>query len=298
MSKKVLVLGGTGMLGHALFYFCSDRGDLDVYTTVIEREGVEKWFPARHLWRVRMGVCVENFEAIIRAVADIKPDVVINCIGIVKVSQIQKDPLSAISINAGLPHKLASICLNSGARLIHISSDGVFDGRKGMYTEQDAVNISDFYGMTKFLGEVSGPNCLTIRTSIIGHELVEKKGFVEWFLSQTGTVRGYTKAIYSGFPTTEFARIITDYIIPNDNLSGIQHISSEPISKFNLLKLIAERYGKQVEIEPCEEPVSDRSLNSSLFRSLTGYAPAPWVELVDRMYCEHEKHVMETFRRL
>jgi len=173
--------------------------------------------------------------------------------------------------------------------MIHISTDGVFDGKRGGHTERDEVNISDVYGMSKFLGEVNYPHCLTLRTSIIGHELKGKRGLVEWFLSQKKDVRGYTKAIYSGLPTIELAEIISDYILPNDNLAGIYHVSSEPISKYDLLCLIADRYVKKIEIKPSDKVAIDRSLDSSIFRSLTGYTPPSWPELINKMYLDYIK---------
>ncbi len=285
--KKVLILGAGGMLGHVLFRDLASKPSFDVYATTLSEAGGSERFPPELAARVQYGVDAENTDKLLSIFSSIKPDFVINCIALVKQSQIQKNPLSAINLNAQLPHRLVSICKKYGARLIHIGSDVVFDGKKGMYTEHDNVNISDVYGMTKFLGEVRCPNCVTIRTSIIGHELVEKTGLVEWFLSQNVKVRGYTKAIYSGFPTIELARIIGDYVLPNNSLSGIYHVSSEPISKYDLLKLIASRYGKQIEIEPCDELVLDRSLNSSVFRSLTGYNPPPWMELVNKMYSDY-----------
>ena len=171
--------------------------------------------------------------------------------------------------------------------MIHISTDGVFDGKQGMYTEQDAVRIWDVYGMTKYLGEVREPPCLTLRTSIIGHELGGRNGLVEWFLRQNGIVRGFTKAIYSGFPTVELARIISDYIVPFENLSGLYHISSPPISKFELLRLIAQQYGKKIEIQPCGDVILDRSLDSSAFRARTGYFPPSWADMIHAMYADY-----------
>ena len=291
MKKKVLILGGTGMLGHVLFSQYSERDDLDVYATVRSTEGVEKWFAPTCMKRLQKGVDAHNFDTIVRAVATAKPDVVINCIGLIKQLPIANDPLSAISINSLLPHRISLLCKAAGLRMIHISTDGVFDGKKGGYTEKDEVNISDIYGMTKFLGEVSYPHCLTLRTSIIGHELKKKTGLVEWLLSQKEKVRGYTKAIYSGLPTIELAEIISDYILPNDSLSGIYHVSSEPISKYELLRLIAERYGKKIKIEPFDEVVIDSSLDSSAFRFLTGYIPPSWPELVNKMFLDYNKYM-------
>ena len=278
------------MLGHVLFRKYSERDDFDVYATVRSIEGVEKWFTFECKKRLQIGVDADNFDTIVRAVANVKPNIVINCIGLVKPFSIANDLLSAISINSLLPHRISLFCKAAGIRMIHISTDGVFDGKNGGYTEHDEVNISDIYGMSKFLGEVSSSNCLTLRTSIIGHELKKGSGLVEWFLSQKGNVRGYTKAIYSGFPTVEFARIISEYVLPNENLTGIYHVSAEPISKFDLLHLIANRYVKKIHIQPFEKPVVDRSLDSSAFRSLTGYTPPSWPDLVDMMHDDYIKN--------
>ena len=292
--KKVLILGAEGMLGHVLFRWLADKPDLDVYATTLSGKIVSKWFPPGLTARMWHGVDAEDLKGLTEVLASIKPDIVINCIALIKQSYIRENPFSAITINAQLPHNLASICKKLSARLIHISSDVVFDGKKGMYTENDEVSISDIYGMTKFLGEISYPECMTIRTSIIGHGLAEKTGLVDWFLSQEVKVRGYTRAIYSGFPTIELARIISDYILPNDSLSGIYNVSSEPITKYDLLKLIAERYGKKIAIEPYDEFVLDRSLDSSAFRSLTGYTPPAWSELVYTMYDDYRKYELKT----
>ena len=289
-KRRVLILGGTGMLGHVLFRKYSEHDDFDVYATVRSIEGVEKWFAFECKKRLQLGVDADNFDTIVSAVANVKPDIVINCIGVVKPFPIANDLLSAISINSLLPHRISTLCKAVGIRMIHISTDSVFDGKKGGYTEKDEISISDIYGMTKQLGEVRGSNCLTLRTSIIGHELKKKNGIVEWFLSQTGNIKGYTKSIYSGFPTIELAKIISDYILPNNNLTGIYHVSSDPISKYELLRLIADRYEIKVKIEPSDEVVVDRSLDSTAFRSLTGYTPPPWPELVKKMYLDYVKN--------
>ena len=177
------------------------------------------------------------------------------------------------------------ICRSAGARMIHISTDCVFDGKKGNYTETDTSTADDLYGRSKFLGEVAyPPHCLTLRTSIIGHELKGKFGLIEWFLAQKGKVNGFTHAIYSGIPTVELAHIITDYILPNKDMNGVYHVSSDPISKYDLLKLVAKRYAKQIKIEPYNNFYQDRSLDSSAFRRIAGYTPPSWPELIDSMY--------------
>jgi len=283
--KKVLILGGTGMLGHALFVQLSLQDSLNVYATVRRPKCLSRWFSQDLLKKICADVDANNFDSVTNIIASIQPDIVINCIGLIKQLPIASDPLSAIIINSLLPHRISIICCSAGARMIHISSDCVFDGKKGNYTENDSSTADDFYGRSKFLGEVAyPPHCLTLRTSIIGHELKGKLGLLEWFLAQEGKVSGFTHAIYSGFPTIEFARIITDYILPNPELAGVCHVSSDPISKYDLLKLVAKKYGKKIEIEPYDDFRQDRSLDSSLFRRLTGYMPPSWPELVDKMH--------------
>jgi dTDP-4-dehydrorhamnose reductase len=286
-SKKVLILGGTGMLGHLLLRYLSAYPVYDVYATARSLAGLEKKFPENLQERFHPdSVDANYFDSIIRALASIRPDVVINCIGIIKQLPGARDPLTAITVNALLPHRISLISRTAGARLIHISTDCVFNGEMGMYTENDQSNAEDLYGRTKFLGEVSYSHCVTLRTSIIGHELKGRYGLVEWFLAQSQKVRGFRKAIYSGFPTIELARIIHNYVFPNPELTGVYHISSAPISKYDLLRLVAERYGKKIEIEPDDDLAQDRSLDSTIFRKATGYQPPSWDNLVEMMHSD------------
>jgi len=286
-KKRVLILGGTGMLGNLLLRYLSLSPEYDVYATARSLTGLEKHFPEDLLGRFRSdSVDANYFDSVIRALASVQPDIVINCIGIIKQLPGSDDPLTAITVNAQLPHRISLVSHTAGARLIHISTDCVFDGKKGMYTENDPSNACDLYGRTKFLGEVSYPHCVTLRTSIIGHELKGGYGLLEWFLAQNQKVRGFRKAIYTGFPTIELARIIRDYVLPNPDLSGMYHVSSEPISKYDLLHLVAERYGKEIEIEPYDNFVQDRSMDSTIFREKTGYRPPAWDTLVEMMHSD------------
>jgi dTDP-4-dehydrorhamnose reductase len=286
-GKRILILGITGMLGHTLFARLSQRDDLDVYGTARSAGGLSKWFSAAMLENARTGVSAEDFGSIVQTVADIQPDIVINAIGIVKQLPAAKDPLKVIAINALLPHRIALLCKAAEARLIHISTDCVFSGEKGRYIEDDIADAVDLYGRTKLLGEVVYPHCITLRTSIIGHELKGKHGLAEWFLAQEGTVRGFSRVMYSGLPTVELARVIADYVIPSEGLNGLYHVSSNPISKYDLLRLIADRYRKSIVIEPEARPSLDRTLDSTLFRRSTGYTPPEWSELVEAMYRDY-----------
>lgn len=280
-KSRVLVIGCTGMLGNALMRFMA------------QSDGVEAWGTARTMprefqsqafrERVIVGIDVENIDSIIRAFAQIRPQVVINCVGLVKQLADAEDALRAIPINSLLPHRLANIAAAAGARLIHISTDCVFSGSRGMYSESDPVDAQDLYGRSKHLGEVDYPHTVTLRTSIIGHELQSAHGLVGWFLGQSGKVHGYRKAIFSGLPTVELARVIREYVMPKLDLRGVYHVSAAPIAKYDLLQLVAREYGRSNEIVPDDRVVIDRSLDSTRFRRVTGYAPVPWPELVRAM---------------
>lgn len=288
--NKILILGGTGMIGHGLFYVLSKCADLDVYATARSDSNLEQWFTPELRQRIRVNVDADNFDTVIRAMASIQPDIVINCIGLIKQLPMAGDPLSAISSNSLLPHRVSLVCRTAGARMIQVSTDCIFNGSKGNYTEADPSDATDLYGRSKFLGEVEYPHCVTLRTSIIGHELKGKLGLIEWFLAQEDTANGFTHAIYSGIPTVEFARVIKDFVLPNPQLSGLYHVSADPISKYDLLKLVAERYPKDIEIKPFDDFYQDRSLDSIKFRESTGYKPPAWDELVDMMYRNYVEH--------
>lgn len=275
------------MLGHTLFRYLSTDEKLDVYTTVRTAKDFSGWLPTNWMKKVHSDIDVLNSDSLTKVFSSVSPDLVVNCIGVIKQVPKAQDPLATITTNALLPRRLALICSAVGSRLIHVSTDCVFDGMKGGYLEGDIANADDLYGRTKFLGEVAYPHCVTLRTSIIGHELKGNYGLVEWFLSQEKKVIGFRQAIYSGLPTIELARIIRDYVIPNSKISGLFHISSEPISKYELLKLIKVQYNKNVEIEAEDSFRLDRSLDSTRFRLLTGYIPPAWPDLVRGMHSDY-----------
>ena len=285
--RKVLILGGSGMLGHTLFRYLSEDSSLEVFATVRSSKELSGWMPTDRMKKVCRDVDIHQTDRIMKVFAEMKPDLVVNCIGIIKQVPEAQDPLATITTNALLPHRIALLCGATGARMIHVSTDCVFDGEKGGYAESDFPNATDLYGRTKLLGEIDYPHCVTLRTSIIGHELKGNYGLVEWFLSQEKKVRGFREAIYSGFPTVELARIIRDYVIPNSEMMGLYHVSSDPISKYELLKLINVQYDKNVVIEPEDSFRLDRSLDSSRFRSLTGYNPPTWTDLVREMHLDY-----------
>lgn len=280
---KVLVLGASGMLGNAMVRVLGEKEGLEVYGTV--RSGdIKRYFQKRIAERLISGVEVENHDALVSVFLQVRPEVVVNCIGLVKQLADSLDPLCAIPINSLLPHRLAKLCELMGARLVHISTDCVFSGRKGNYHESDPSDAEDLYGKSKFLGEVDYPHAITLRTSIIGHELQGGRSLIGWFLSQERKCKGYTKAIYSGLPTVALAQLVRDVIIPRKDLAGLYHVAAQPISKYDLLRLVADVYGKAIEIIPDDKLVIDRSLNADRFRDATGYVAPGWPELIELMH--------------
>jgi dTDP-4-dehydrorhamnose reductase len=280
---RVLVLGASGMIGSTTLRVLSERHDWNVHGTV-RSESAKQYFSAQIAERLLANVDVANFDSLVDAVARTHPDVVINCIGATKHKTGGNAPLQAIPLNALLPHRLVCLCAAANARLIHVSTDCVFSGRKGNYTEADFPDAEDVYGKSKALGEVDYPNAITLRTSTIGHELQSSYGLLDWFFTQQGNCKGFKKAIFSGLPTVEFARVIRDVVIPQSGLHGLYHVAGPAIAKYDLLKLIAEVYGKLIEIVPEHEFVIDRSLNADRFHVATGYQSPEWIELIKLMH--------------
>lgn len=282
-NKRVLVIGASGMLGNAVLRLFSQSPGYEAFGSV-RSSAVRHLLPDDVQPNLINGVDVENADSLMRLFDIARPNIVINCVGLVKQLAQANDPLAAIPLNAILPHRLARLCAVAGARFVHMSTDCVFSGAQGMYMESDVADAKDLYGLSKFLGEVDYPRAITLRTSIIGHELDGARSLVDWFLAQEGSVRGFKRAIFSGLPTVEVARVIRDYVIPHPELHGLYHLSAAPINKFDLLTLVAATYGKSIDINVDEQLVIDRSLNSTRFRQVTGYEPKSWPELISLMH--------------
>ncbi len=285
MSEKldVLILGATGMLGNATYKYLASQADVRVFGTARQIHPSSVMKPS-FKGSIITGVDVENHDSLVRVFTQVRPQVVINCIGLVKQIAESKSPLAAIPINTLLPHRIAALAQLNGARVIQVSTDCVFSGEAGGYREKDFPDADDLYGRSKLLGELHDPHCVTLRTSIIGHEIGTARSLVDWFLSQQGQVKGYKRAIFSGLPTVELAEVIYRFVLFQPSLSGLFHVSAQPINKFDLLELLARQYKKAITIEPSDEVCIDRSLDSSLFRNATGYCPPSWTDLVAKMY--------------
>ncbi len=279
---KVLVLGASGMLGHKLAQ--SWNGRFDVWGAIRGKFADYEKYGIFNKERTIENIDALNFETIAGAVRSVKPDVVVNAIGIIKQLPSAKNTVLTLSVNSILPHKLAELGESERFRLITISTDCVFNGEKGNYSDDDPSDAEDLYGKSKYLGEVSAKNCLTLRTSIIGRELETAHSLVEWFLSNRGKkVKGFKKAIYSGFPTIVLADILAGLIENFPALEGVYQVSSEAINKFDLLELFKKYYDADIDIEPDSDFTIDRSLNSDKFRSVTGFQPEAWEAMIEKM---------------
>ena len=279
---RLLILGGSGMLGHQLWRGLHAQHD----TWVTLRRPVAD-FAVHNLFDEAKAIQFDDITddtALERALGQAKPEAVINCVGLIKQRDEASDEALTLRVNAEFPHRLAKRCGEAGARLIHFSTDCIFAGTKGNYTESDPSDAADLYGQSKHQGEVADAHSVTLRTSVIGHELATNLALLDWFLSQRGqAIRGFTKAIYSGFTTLEMARIADRILTQHTDLSGVWHVASEPISKFGLLELCREKLGWEGVIEPNDEFVCDRSLNADRFNAATGYTPPSWEAMIGEL---------------
>jgi dTDP-4-dehydrorhamnose reductase len=268
------------MLGHKLCQVLSAEFDVSATFRSGGTELPEIYGSTRPLG----GVDALDFDSVAGAFEIARPDVVVNAIGIVKQRATAHDPVVSITVNSLFPHRLATLCTASHARLIHFSTDCVFSGRRGEYAEEDTPDPIDLYGRSKLLGEVEGPGVLTIRTSIIGRELENRTGLLEWFLGQAGgRVPGYAKVIWSGVTTNFLAGVVGSLAQAPQSVDGISHLSGPPLSKYELLLALNKAFGTATTVEPDTTIVSDRSLNSDRFWSRTGLERPNWSDMLSEL---------------
>jgi dTDP-4-dehydrorhamnose reductase len=279
---RLLILGGSGMLGHQLWRGLHARHE----TWVTLRRPVSD-FSQHEIFDTEKSIQVDDITddaALGQALGQAQPEAVINCVGLIKQHDEASDEALMRRVNAEFPHRLAKHCAGLGIRLIHFSTDCVFAGTKGNYTEVDTPDATDLYGQSKLHGEVADAQCVTLRTSVIGHELGTNLALLDWFISQQEkTVSGFKKAIYSGFSTVEMSRIVERILTQHSDLSGVWHVASKPISKFDLLQLCQEKFGWEGVIEPDDTFVCDRSLNADRFNAATGYSPPSWETMISEL---------------
>jgi dTDP-4-dehydrorhamnose reductase len=289
---RILILGGTGMLGHKMHEILSHEHDV-VSTTRRPLSDLPVDPSAfLHKGTVIEKVDASQIEALERVVADVRPDALINCVGVIKQRDAAHFAIPSISINALLPHQLAELCAGRGARLVHFSTDCVFSGAEGDYTEESISDATDLYGRSKFLGEVSDEHALTIRSSIIGRELDHFGSLVEWFLRQRGQIKGFTHAIYTGVTTSQMALIVSRLLLEQAQLTGLYQIASEKVSKYELLMMLREAFGLEdrIQIEPSDQSVCDRSLRGDKFLAATGIRVSPWQDMLQELASHADRY--------
>ncbi len=275
---RILILGATGLIGNNIFRYLNSCADLHVTGTYRSDKHLSFFtnFERDNLLFYDFDQALPN-----EIFKKVKPDVVINLIAITKHVKESLDIPRMIQINSVFPHLLAKLCGEHSVKLIQISTDCVFSGGKGNYSEDDLADDLTFYGRSKALGEVTYGGHLTIRTSAIGRELETKYGLVEWFLSENYSCFGYEKAIFTGLTARYLAHVISKHVLPCQSLSGLYHLSVNPINKFDLLSKLAKFYKKDINIIPDSSIQIDRSLNSDSFKKATGFIAPSWDELID-----------------
>lgn len=283
---KILIFGGDGMLGHQLFRQWNRRHE--TYVTLRNELASYSSSGLFEPQRSIPNIDVRSIETVISCVERLRPDALVNAVGLVKQRPMATESQPSSEINTLFPQQLAIVGQSVGARVVHFSTDCVFSGRKGSYTEQDIPDPEDLYGRSKLLGELNSPNCITFRTSIVGRELSRKTGLLEWFLAQRSSVRGFTRAIYTGFTTIEMARIVERLITQYPQASGVWHVSSDRISKYDLLCLVKKYFKLDTEIVPSDSFVCDRSLLSDRFRTAFGYTPPTWDKMVEELALDND----------
>ena len=279
---KILILGGDGMLGHQLML--SLQSHFNVRATLRQNSAAYQDYPLFQGKNHYFGVDVQSEDNLIRVLSDYKPDALINAVGFIKQRKIANEAIPNIEMNALLPHRLALLCQKWNTRLIHISTDCVFSGKKGNYSEQDISDAEDFYGKSKFLGEVDYPGCVTFRTSFIGLELARKTSLLEWFLKQQGEINGYCNAIYTGITTIEMANVCKHVLLNYPDLRGVWHVASEPISKYELLTRLQVLLKRDdIKIKPDKLFICDRSLQGYAFEKKTAYRIPDWNNMLKEL---------------
>lgn len=280
---KVLIFGVTGMLGHQMFkYFCENTC-LEVFG-VVRSPFDRQLFPNYTSYNIPILDDIYSSDKISKLLFEYNPDVVINCIGAVKQAEHLK-PIDFIKVNSVFPHLLNGLTSIRNIRIIHFSTDCVFGEGPGTFTENDTPICKDIYGRSKLLGEIT--NCdlsMTIRTSIVGRELKNKYGLLEWFLNSGNVVRGYTNSYFTGLSTIRVSEVVGDIILSNKIYSGLYHLAAEKISKFELLLLFNDHFNLEKNIVPYAlEGKIDRSLDGTKLANKINLPKISWKQMVKKL---------------
>lgn len=282
---KILILGGTGMLGHRLYKSLSSKHE-------VKTTSRRHFSDLQHLDIFNKNAIYDNADilnqnTLLNIVSDFQPEAIINAVGLIKQRADKENAFKNIQVNALFPHQLSLLGKACNARIIHFSTDCIFNGEKGGYTESDCSNATDIYGRTKYLGELQETHTITLRSSIIGFELFNKSSLLEWVLSQHGKIRGFTKALFTGFTTDEMARIVENILVNYPEKHGTYQVSSDPINKYELITLINQAFELNLDIEPYDDFECYRDLNSDRFRKEFQYTPPSWFDMITELAKQH-----------
>jgi dTDP-4-dehydrorhamnose reductase len=285
-NLRILILGASGMLGHQLCRTLGNR--FEIWATLRGESSKIEPFGVISQVRIIDHVDIQDLTGLRHALEIANPDAVVNGIGVVKQRDEAKQAVPSIQFNALFPHQLADMCTERGIRVVQLATDCVFSGLRGNYTENDNPDPIDLYGRTKLLGELNRPGTLTIRTSFIGWQLFTFSSLLGWFASQRGRhINGYTHAIYSGLSTYVLSTLIGDIIETHKDMTGLYHVSSDPISKYDLLIRLREALGwTDITIEPEEQFFCDRSLVSTKYKTKTGWVSPSWDQMIENLTSE------------
>lgn len=275
--KKILILGSTGMMGSAISKLIKNDKRFKILCTYKNYRKV-KLIKLQKNQKKKLNVF--NFNEIKKIIITFKPDFIINCVGLIKQLSNEQNLNKTKFLNTTLPKKLSIVAKNRNFRIIHLSTDCVFSGKKGNYKERDKCDANDLYGISKFKGEIDSKFVLNIRTSIIGHELTSSNSLLNWFLTQK-KINGFKKAFFSGLTTLELSNIIINEMIVKNKISnGLFHVSGPKISKLDLLKIVKRIYKRKTIINIDNSFKIDRSLNSDKFTKLLKIKKKSWLNMI------------------
>jgi dTDP-4-dehydrorhamnose reductase len=277
---RVIILGVSGLIGHKLLQKLSS--DFEIFGVLHHSKDYYNNPPLFSGQNIIENINVSEFDILKGVLYTVNPDIIINCVGITKRKIDINDPLDAISINSAFPHQLAKWAKVNKKRVIHFSTDCVFNGKIGNYTETSLSSAEDVYGKTKYLGELHYDNTITIRSSFIGQELFDKTELFEWFLAQSGKqIKGFKNTLYSGVSTIFMASVVKDIILNYPGLSGLYQLATEkPISKYQLLNLAKKVFDVKVDIIPDIEHIHCPTLDASKLRKAINIAVPSWEEMM------------------
>jgi dTDP-4-dehydrorhamnose reductase len=283
---KVIILGVSGLIGHKLLQKLST--DFEVYGTLHREKSKYKNLALFSGQKIIENIDINEFDVLKGVLCAVNPDVILNCVGITKRKMDVNKPLDAIMVNSAFPHRLAKWSRYHKKRVIHFSTDCVFNGKIGNYNETSEASADDTYGKTKYLGEINYDHTLTIRSSFIGQELFDKTELFEWFLSQNGKqIKGFKNTLYSGVSTTYMAIVVKDIILNHPNLSGLYQLAPEkPISKFDLLTLAKKVFNVDVDIIADTDHIHHPTLDASKLRKAINLKVPSWEEMMARMLAD------------